>query len=72
MERKMSKTIKTGKQQVRATFEPSTFDAEKRTVEVVWSTGAKGKRGYYNPYFEELSMQKVILEWTDLMQVHQY
>lgn len=54
----MSKTIKTGKHQIRASFQPSTFDEESRTVEVIWSTGAKGKRGYYNPYYEELSMQK--------------
>lgn len=52
------KTIETHKHHVRASFQPSTFDSEARTVEVVWSTGAKGKRGYYNPYFEELSMQK--------------
>lgn len=52
------KTIETNKHHVRASFQPGTFDEDSRTVEVVWSTGAKGKRGYYNPYYEELSMQK--------------
>lgn len=52
------KTIETHKHHVRASFQPNTFDDDKRTVEVVWSTGAKGKRGYFNPYYEELSMQK--------------
>lgn len=52
------KVIKTGQHHVRADFQPGTFDEETRTVEVIWSTGAKGKRGHYNPYYEELSMQK--------------
>jgi hypothetical protein len=52
------KTMETHKHHVRASFQPNTFDEDKRTVEVVWSTGAKGKRGYFSPYFEELSMQK--------------
>lgn len=52
------KKIETHKHHVRASFQPNTFDEDKRTVEVVWSTGAKGKRGYFNPYYEELSMQK--------------
>lgn len=51
-------TIETHKHHVRASFQPNSFDDDKRTVEVVWSTGAKGKRGFFSPYFEELSMQK--------------
>lgn len=43
---------------MRAAIAPGSFNAEKRTVDVVWSTGARGKRfdwdiGYY---YEELSM----------------
>jgi hypothetical protein len=43
-------------QQMRAEFAPSSFDKEKRTIDLVWSVGAKGLRGFYDPYYEELSM----------------
>ena len=40
-------------------IEPETFDREKRTVEVTWSTGAKGKRyTWTGSYYEVLSMKK--------------
>ena len=42
----------------RASFAPDTFNEDERTIEVVFSTGSKGKRGFFNPYFEELSMKK--------------
>jgi hypothetical protein len=43
---------------LRAAFEPSTFDAEKRTVELVWTTGAKGlRRSFWDgDYYEELEV----------------
>ncbi len=43
----------------RAAFEPSTIDAEKRSVVVRWSTGAKVLRGgfFTEPFHEELSLQ---------------
>lgn len=43
---------------LRASFEPSTVDVDKRTVEVTWTTGARVKRGgwFTDPYFEELSL----------------
>ncbi len=45
--------------QLRASFEPSTFDAEKRTVEIIWTTGAKGlRRGWDGDYYEELEVSK--------------
>lgn len=49
---------------LRAAFEPSTFDAEKRTVELVWTTGAKGIRYRYvgwdgvEKYYEELEVSE--------------
>lgn len=44
---------------LRAAFAPATFDAEKRTVELVWTTGAKGlRRGWDGEYFEELEVSK--------------
>jgi hypothetical protein len=44
------------RQVMRAEFAPASFDKEKRTIDLVWSVGAKGLRGYYDPYYEELSM----------------
>lgn len=43
--------------QTRAMFAPETVNAEARTVEVVWTTGARVQRyGMDGPYIEELSM----------------
>jgi hypothetical protein len=43
--------------QTRAMFAPETVNAETRTVEVVWTTGARVARyGIEGPYLEELSM----------------
>ncbi len=55
----MSK-IRIPKTHLRASFLPESFDSEKRTVEVVWTTGAKVKRFSWSEgmYFEELSLQK--------------
>ncbi len=45
--------------QTRALFKPETVDTEKRTAEVVWTTGARVQRsGLEGPYLEELSMNK--------------
>lgn len=43
----------------RAGLEPTTFDEEKRTVEVAWTTGARGKRdaGWGDFYFEEVAIE---------------
>lgn len=43
---------------VRAGFRPDTYNEDDRTIEVVFSTGSKGKRGFWTEYFEELSMKK--------------
>lgn len=43
--------------QTRAFFNPESVDVEKRTAEVVWTTGARVQRsGFDGPYLEELSM----------------
>lgn len=42
--------------QMRAAFEPATLNREKRTVEVTWSTGARVLRGFWDRFWEELSM----------------
>jgi len=39
-----------------ASFTPGSVDASKRTVEMVWTTGAPVMRGYYNKYWETLSL----------------
>lgn len=41
----------------RAAIVPGSIDVEKRTVDLIWSTGAKVLRGFFNPFFEELSMK---------------
>src|SRR5437868_1894865 len=57
-----SQTAKTETREIpmltmRASVAPSTFDAEKRTVELVWTTGAKGlRRSFWEDYYEELSL----------------
>lgn len=41
----------------RAVFVPETVDSKERTVDVVWTTGARvARNGLDGPYFEELSM----------------
>lgn len=41
---------------LRASFRPSTVNEETRTVEVVWTTGARVLRGFFDPFYEELSL----------------
>jgi len=40
----------------RAAIQPATVDVENRTVEVVWTTGARVLRGFFDRYWEELSL----------------
>ena len=56
----MNKKIEIGKNHSRAGFVPDSYNAEDRTIEVVFSTGAKGERYSYSigRYIEELSMKK--------------
>src|SRR3954470_17095634 len=42
--------------ELRAEVDPSTIDVEKRTVKITWTTGARVKRGFWEPYYEELSL----------------
>ena len=41
---------------MRAAFAPGSLDEQKRTVDVTWTTGARVRRGYFDPYYEELSL----------------
>lgn len=41
-----------------AMIRPGTVDEEKRTVEVVWTTGARVLRGFFERHWEELSLEK--------------
>ena len=42
---------------LRGAFQPATFNAEKRTAEIVWTTGATGlRRGWDGEYYEELEV----------------
>jgi hypothetical protein len=40
----------------RAAFQPSTVNREKRTVELVWTTGSRVLRGLWERFWEELSL----------------
>lgn len=49
------------KLQARAEFMPETYDPEKHTIDVCWTTGAKGLRsgGFFSePYYEELEVSE--------------
>jgi hypothetical protein len=41
---------------LRGSFEPSTLDRKARTVEVTWTTGARVLRGWWDQFWEELSL----------------
>lgn len=41
---------------LRASVAPGTLDEEKRTVELIWTTGERVLRGFFDRYFEELSL----------------
>ncbi len=41
---------------MRGAFAPATVNTESRTVDLVWTTGARVKRGFWDPYWEELSL----------------
>jgi HK97 family phage prohead protease len=40
-----------------ASILPNSLDEEKRTVDVVWTTGARVMRGFFDRYWEELSLE---------------
>lgn len=42
--------------ELRAAFTPSTLDVDKRTVQMTWTTGARVLRGFWDRYWEELSL----------------
>jgi hypothetical protein len=49
---------------LRAAFNPRSVNLEKRTVDVTWSTGAKVLRGYFDRFYEELSMDPRTCAWS--------
>ncbi|MCP3916151.1 MAG: peptidase U37 [bacterium] len=52
----MDETIEVPRLDIRASFDASTLDADRRTVEIVWSTGAKVRRGFFGRFDEVLSL----------------
>lgn len=53
--------------QMRGSVSPSSLDEESRTVEIVWSTGHKGKRSsIFGSYFEELEMSEDAVDMSRL------
>jgi hypothetical protein len=50
-----------------ATFAPSTFNADKRTVQVTWSTGAPVQRmDFEGPFLERLSLEPEAVDLSEL------
>ncbi len=41
---------------LRASVVPASIDVEKRTVQLIWTTGARVMRGFFDRYWEELSL----------------
>lgn len=61
----MSRKKKThGRGEIRALVAPDTLDIEARTVDLVWSTGARVMRG---DYYEELSMDPTAVRMSRLL-----
>jgi phage head maturation protease len=61
-----------------AALSPASLDEETRTVEVVWTTGARVLRGYFDQFLEELSldpahvrMDRLKSGTTPLLEAHQ-
>lgn len=52
----------------RAAFEPSTWDEESRSVEIVWTTGARGLRRslFDGDYYEELEVSAAAVDLSRL------
>lgn len=59
-EKNLEQKVKMPQLEMRADLLPESFDEENRTIEVIFSVGAKGKRWDWGigEYFEELSMKK--------------
>lgn len=53
---KRSVTRAVGPLTLRAEFVPKSLDTDKRTAQLTWTTGARVLRGFYDPYYEELSL----------------
>lgn len=51
-----SVTREMGPLMLRAAVVPSSLDEEARTIDVVWTTGARVMRGFFERYWEELSL----------------
>lgn len=49
-----------------APFVSSTLNVSARTVDLVWTTGARVRRGYFEPYLEELSLDPKHVNMTRL------
>ena len=65
-----STTMQINNSQLRASFVPSTFDPEKRTIDVVWTTGARVKRFSWSEgqYYEELAVKRTAVNLDRLNQ----
>lgn len=49
-----------------ARMAPDTIDDEQRTVELVWTTGSRVRRGFFDQYDEELEVSEGAIRWDRL------
>jgi len=63
------KQIKINKQFIESRFLPETINDEKRTIEITWTTGQRGKRSTWfgDSYFEELEVSKKAVRMDRLL-----
>jgi HK97 family phage prohead protease len=52
----VEQTREVGPLTMRAAFRPDSVNVEERTVDLIFTTGARVKRGFWDPHWEELSL----------------
>jgi hypothetical protein len=64
----MKRKIEIKPQHLSADMQPSTLNEERRSVELIWTTGAKGLRSPFfgEPYYEELSLDPAHVDMSRL------
>lgn len=64
----MNRTVKLPIQTRQASFTPATLNAEARTVDVVWTTGAAVKR--YDSWTDEVFLEELVVAGADLSRLN--
>lgn len=64
----MNRTLQLPIQTRQANFTPATLNAEDRTVDVVWTTGAAVKR--YDPWLDDVFLEELVVAGADLSRLN--